>query len=316
MKQGSKLVVAAATFNRPKGLARLLAGLQGLTFGQDEPQIEVVIVDNSVDANARAAVEATAATYRWPLHYAHQDQRGIAHTRNRALEAGLERGADWFAFIDDDEYPDPLWLDRMIAMARQTGADVVVGAVKADFDAPPSDWMVTGGFFEIDRYAEGTVLDFGNTSNVLFDMRFVREHGLRFDLAFGLTGGEDTYFFEHVQAAGGRIVFCKSGIVYEQIVPHRATLPWLIQRWRRSGNTDGRIVMRFKPGLRARVVEVFGGGLVRLCVGGGLALLKSPLALMGKGHVPAEHLRVASRGLGFMMSAFGRDIEEYRSLNR
>jgi glycosyltransferase involved in cell wall biosynthesis len=310
------LIVAAATFNRPQGLTLLLDRLEGLEFSGSKPPIEVVIVDNSPEGSARQLVEARRASYRWPLSYAHERQRGIAQARNRALDEAATRDAAWLAFIDDDEYPDPSWLDRMTRMASETGATAVVGALLPDFEQPPPRWIEKGGFLAIRKYAEGQRLDFGNTSNVLFDFRFAQRHGIRFDLSFALTGGEDTLFFEDMQRHGGTIVFCRSGVVHETIVPDRARLGWLVRRWIRSGNTDGRIVMRGDPGLRARAVTVFGGGLVRMAVGGGLAALTAPLILLGRGQVPAEHLRVASRGAGFAMSALGSTIEEYRVVKR
>jgi glycosyltransferase involved in cell wall biosynthesis len=316
LRTQARLLIAAATFNRPAGLKLLLDHIETLVFDGPMPAISMVIVDNSIDGNARTAVEARAQGFRFPLFYSHQTERGIAQARNRALDVAVEHDVDWMAFIDDDEYPDPHWLARMMAIATETQATVVVGAVRGEFEAPPADWMIKGGFYSIERYAEGAELDFGNTSNVLFDFRFARQHGLRFDLAFALTGGEDTLFFHDALARGGRIVFCRSGIVYETIVPHRARFDWLVKRWTRSGNTDGRILMRSRPSLTTRWGAVLGGGAVRFAIGGGLALLTAPLALVGRAHVPVEHIRVASRGLGFMMSAFGSTIEEYRIMNR
>ncbi len=310
------LIIAAATFNRPQGLALLLDRLEALEFTGPEPRIDVVIVDNSPDGGARTQVHARAEAFRWPLIYAHETQRGIAQARNRALDEAAARSASWMAFIDDDEYPEPHWIDRMTRMAADTGATAVVGALLPDFDRPPPKWIEEGGFLAIRKYAEGQRLEFGNTSNVLFDFGFAQRNGLRFDLAFALTGGEDTLFFEDMQRRGGTIVFCRSGVVHETIVPDRARLGWLVRRWIRSGNTDGRIVMRGNPGPGARWMTVLGGGLVRTGVGGGLAALTAPLALLGRGHVPAEHLRVASRGVGFVMSALGSTIEEYRVVKR
>lgn len=311
-----RTVVAAATFNRPAGLERLLDGLEALSFTGDAPELSILIVDNSPEANARQLVEERATTYRWRLVYAHQPERGIAQVRNLALDRASELGADRMAFIDDDEWPAPDWLDRMTRLADETGATVVLGAVQGEFEGEHRRWMRDGGFFDITRYEEGAELDFGNTSNVLFDLSFIRRHGIRFDLRFALTGGEDTLFFEEVQAKGGTIRFCRSGIVFETIVPSRSRAGWLVKRWCRTGNTDGRIILHKRPGVATRVFEVFGGGATRFAVGAGLLVLKSPLVLVGKAHVPAEHLRVASRGVGYMMSAFGRAIEEYRVMNR
>lgn len=313
-----RLVIAAATFNRPQGLMRLLDGIGALRFSPQTalPTIEVVIVDNSVDGNARAAVEGRAAGYRFPLHYAHARERGIAQARNRALDEASARGADWLAFIDDDEAPHPDWLDRMLAVAAAHEAEIVVGALLPEFVTPPPAWLERGGFLAINAHQDGEPIPIGNTSNVLFDLAFANRHGVRFDLAFALTGGEDTLFFDELVRHGATMVFCRSGVVYETIAPVRNTLGWNASRWVRSGNTDGRIVMLRRPGRGARFGTVLGGGLARLAIGGGRALVSSPLAAFGRPEVPAEELRIACRGIGFIRAAFGNVIEEYRTHER
>jgi hypothetical protein len=100
------------------------------------------------------------------------------------------------------------------------------------------------------------------------------------------------------------------------MAPQRRTLRWLTQRWARSGNSDARILMRRVPGARTRFGKVLCGGLARLAAGGALMTATGPLALLGRGHVPAEHLRIACRGVGFLGAAFGSIIEEYRHHDR
>jgi glycosyltransferase involved in cell wall biosynthesis len=310
------IVVATLTYNRPAGLARLLDRLEHLAFAGEAPALAVVVVDNSADGNARAAVSARAAGYRFPLHYAHAAERGIAQARNRALAEATRLGARRLAFIDDDEYPEPGWLDAMLRVADETGAEVVVGALLPDFDTPPPAWLDRGGFLAIAAHGDGAAVPVGNTSNVLFDLAFANRHQVRFDTRFALTGGEDTLFFDDLKRCGARLVFCRSGVVHETIAPQRRTLRWNARRWTRSGNTDGRIVMRRDPGPASRWGRVLVGGLVRLGVGAALTAATAPLALVGRGHVPAEHLRVACRGLGFLRAASGSVIEEYRTHDR
>ncbi len=106
------LAVCALTYRRPEGLARLLDGLAGLAFSGEPPELRIIIVDNDPDRSARAFCDERARSFPWPLEYRHEPTPGIAPARNAALEAA--RGADWIAFIDDDEVPEQAWLDSLI----------------------------------------------------------------------------------------------------------------------------------------------------------------------------------------------------------
>lgn len=307
-----RIVVAAATYNRPDGLARLLDRLEALQLPEPAPHVEVVIVDNSADGNAAHAVTTRACGYRFALDYAHETARGIAQARNRALAEATKRDAEWLAFIDDDEFPEPDWLAEMLRVARESGAEIVVGALLPDFEETPPAWLKRGGFLAIDQFADGEPVPVGNTSNVLFDLAFANRHRVRFDLAFALTGGEDTLFFDELTRCGAKMVFCRSGVVHETIAPVRNTLAWNARRWIRSGNTDGRIAMIRRPGARSRFLTVLCGGIARLAIGGFRAGATSPLIFLGRPEVPAEQVRIACRGVGFIRAAAGSVIEEYR----
>ncbi|MEM8664395.1 MAG: glycosyltransferase [Pseudomonadota bacterium] len=313
-----RVTVAALTYNRPQGLKRLLDHLEKLDLGAAEAEtaVDVVIVDNSVEGNAAEAVLKRAETYRFPLHYAHETERGIAQARNLALQEASRRGGHRLAFIDDDEYPEPLWLARMMRIADETRAEIVVGALVPDFEVPPPLWLVRGEFLAIDALDDGAPVPVGNTSNVLFDVAFANRNDVRFDPSFALTGGEDTLFFDEMVRAGAKMVFCRTGVVHETIAPVRNTLLWNARRWMRSGNTDGRIAMRRSPGAASRLLTAFCGGMARLLIGGGRAALTAPMAAFGRPEVPAGELRIACRGAGFVRAAFGSVIEEYRTHER
>ena len=79
--------------------------------------------------------------------------------------------------------------------------------------------------------------------------------GRRFALALGQSGGEDTHFFSHLHAAGGRIVFAEDAMLSEPVPENRASFLWLAKRRFRSGQTHGRLLADRKPGIR-RVGQV------------------------------------------------------------
>ena len=53
--------------------------------------------------------------------------------RNAALDN--RRNADYVCFIDDDEVPDPRWLDELIRVQAEYDADVVTGPVLSSVSA-------------------------------------------------------------------------------------------------------------------------------------------------------------------------------------
>jgi hypothetical protein len=67
---------------------------------------------------------------------------------------------------------------------------------------------------------------------------------LRFDLALGRSGGEDTDFFARLHQAGGSIEYAPEAWVEEPVPQARARFEWLARRRFRMGQTHGRLVAR------------------------------------------------------------------------
>jgi GT2 family glycosyltransferase len=131
--------VCIATCRRPRGLARLLGALAQLRLPDPAPELRAVVVDNDREASARAVCDAALDALPFPLVYAIEKRRGIPQARNAALALSL-RGADFAAFLDDDEVPEPDWLAELLAAQAASGADAVVGPVVRAFEAPVPQW--------------------------------------------------------------------------------------------------------------------------------------------------------------------------------
>jgi len=67
-------------------------------------------VDNAPKGEASAVSDGHRASLPVALHFAEQRLLGISFARNRAVTEALGRGADFDAFIDDDDVPDVDWL--------------------------------------------------------------------------------------------------------------------------------------------------------------------------------------------------------------
>lgn len=194
--------------------------------------VAVTVIDNDDTDSARRTVEG--ATLSMPLAYIHAPGRNISIARNAGLDAA---SGDYVAFVDDDETVSPNWLQKLWHMAQQEGADVVFGAVQSIYPDTSESWLIEGDYHSTKPPAEGEAVTTGCTANVLIRRACPAVQGLRFDLALGRSGGEDTVYFRRIYQKGGRLRFAADAVVFEKVVPARLSLPWLVQRKFRSGQS-------------------------------------------------------------------------------
>src|SRR5262249_36658331 len=144
---------------------------------------------------------------------------------------------DFLAFIDDDETVSKEWLTELLAVALQSGADAVLGPVRAVYSNEAPGWMRKGDFHSITPIWVKGEIRTGYTCNVLLRRASPRVAGRRFNLARGQTGGEDTEYFTHLHRAGGTIAFAPKAVVHEIVPSNRARFSWLTKRRFRAGQT-------------------------------------------------------------------------------
>jgi glycosyltransferase involved in cell wall biosynthesis len=305
----SRIAVCVTTYKRPAGLKRLLDGLSHLTFSTPPPDITVVVVDNDEHQSAKPVVDKLSTDYRWPLVYQPEPQRGITYGRNKALQIAKPL-SDAIAFIDDDESPEPQWLDRLIQTQQRTNADAVTGPVVPEFDQPPPDWIVKGQFFDAPKRRTGTIIPYAYTGNVLFKTNLLHaDPTLEFDHRCALMGGEDRHFFQKLHRAGRKIVWCDNAIVREWNPPQRATPSWLIRRMYRTGNaaTFVELDLRARPWVVEAAPILAKGAFWFLCG----ALLTLVGCVLGK-NVFVRGRQFTMFGIGRWAGLFGLRYEEYR----
>jgi glycosyltransferase involved in cell wall biosynthesis len=301
-----RVIIAALTYRRPDDLSELLPLLVAQAEEADQPTT-VLIVDNDPAAGAKEQVES----FGHDIRYAHAPEPGIAAARNVALEHAADQ--DVLVFIDDDERPVPQWLSLLLAEWRRTRPAAVIGPVVSEFAARPDAWVEAGRFFDRRRLPTGTEITVAATNNLLLDLAFVRQHGLRFDLRFGLTGGSDTLFTRQLHRAGGRMIWCDEAVVTDVVPAKRVTRQWVLQRAFRSGNSwaTTSVVLAgagagAKLSTRARVV---GQGVPRVI--GGAARLAAG-ALLRRLDLRARGMRTIARGAGMISGSVGLAYMEYK----
>jgi GT2 family glycosyltransferase len=236
------------TFRRHEQLATLLAAIGRLRFSRVErPDVDVVVVNNDVETGVGEVLEAARATLWFPLHGLDEPQRGIPQARNRGVRHAFALGADCVALLDDDEWPEPDWLDHLLDGARQTGADLIQGRVVPEFLHPPPAWALAWATFDVGRdessMTTGQSLGHASTNNLLIRREVFERVGF-FDEWWETQGGDDTEFTLRAARYGLRIAWWPAAIAHEWIPRTRTTLRWVLRRAFRSGNTYGLICRR------------------------------------------------------------------------
>lgn len=103
----------------------------------------VAVITPSLPSRGRLLLEAVASVLAqdYPAelvtHYVEKDvdSHGPAEVRNALARKATENGADWFAFLDDDDVLDPHHVSTLTRVGLESGADVVGSYCR--FDGPP-----------------------------------------------------------------------------------------------------------------------------------------------------------------------------------
>jgi succinoglycan biosynthesis protein ExoM len=299
-----KIVICVCTRGRPilfrACLDSLTSVIHPIGYG-----VDILVIDNNdaKDVVVSDACRSVGARYR------HEPEAGLSAARNAGLTTALVMGADWIAFIDDDEVADRLWLVRFME-ALNTYAyavpaspcvhcgkphaepirlvDAVHGTIRYAYPPESAMWRRRapwGSWGDVD----GKDLDCAGTGNVIFRASIVREHGLRFDAAHNASGQEDTEFFRQFHAVGGRIILSTLAVVTETVTADRLTLAG---HWRKAyRNGHYKVAGKHR---RRRATRRIVGGVLKIAV--------SPLLLVGGWTLP---MKTALSGLLNISEAAG-----------
>lgn len=299
------VVVAVPTFKRPQMLERLLGALEKL---ETRAQVCVIVGDNDGENHQGFDLcEALKPHYRWPLTAIIVSERGISQNRNALAEAALAKpDTQFIAMLDDDEWPDPHWLDAFLDVQAETGADALHGAVLRAYDETRADWAKDWDGMGDLRGTTGPVAMIEGTGNVIMTRGCFDDLPRPwFDPGFALTGGEDRDFFFRLKQLGKTFAWADAAKVQATVPVTRASLGWALKRAYRVGNSDMRVFLKYRPAWPARTRE-----LAKIAG----AILLFPVLFVILGAIPnrrGEPLRKLARAAGKTAALFGRYYNEY-----
>jgi hypothetical protein len=292
-------------------LGQLLESLSKLEFKLcPDTAWTVVVVDNDYTGSARGVAESYS-TVLPGLVYDLEPEQNISLARNKTIAIAKDLDCSLVAFVDDDEFVDPDWLDNLLFTLEVYKADIVRGPVFPVFVDPVPDWIVKGGFFEREKHHKtGEILRWGATNNVLIKREFLDRLEGPFDINFGLTGGEDSHLFERLYRMGACMVWSNEAVVRENTPGSRTNLKWILTHAYSFGSmlaSCDRALEKPKSWLVTRLIK----GTGRILQGSVLLL---PSLLLGYASA-AKSLTYIARGAGMLTGIFGYKLEEYKRVH-
>jgi glycosyltransferase involved in cell wall biosynthesis len=181
--------------------AYLEVTLDSLRRQRTETPHELLVVDDgATDATPEVAERLGARLI------GHGEPRGLNAARNTGLR---EAGAELVAFVDDDVFVPPGWLDALVeGAARHPDADAFGGPIRARFEghAPRGCGREDPPITTLDLGTADTEAEMVWGANFAVRRGAVERIG-EFDESFDRGHGDEEEWLLRLRAAGGRVVY-------------------------------------------------------------------------------------------------------------
>lgn len=212
--------------------------------------LEIVVVDDSRTRAAQTLLCCSDERDRVRVVISASQNISVARNTGMAHAQG-----DFIAFIDDDEVPDVNWLNNLVQLADSSGADAVQGTVIGIYPSDSPGWAVKLRPFDKSYGQAGARIKVGSTCNLLLRRSSMVTRAMKFNAAYGRSGGEDTDLCYRLTASGGVIVCSPDAVVYENVPRARLGLRHLVRRYARGGHTYACVVLA-RQGFLRRAGEI------------------------------------------------------------
>lgn len=284
--------IVVACYDRMGLLERTLKACMAQTGMPVDATWEIVVADNHPRRLATAVVSRLQADSPVALRHIPAGERNIAHARNCGIAAAK---GSFIAFVDDDEAPDPDWLQAHLGCLNRTGADASFGPkypVFAGGTAP--EWDPTGRSYTTDfhmpqdaeihplRWFPPQARGLG-TGNSMMRRATCLAGKPPFDEEFGRCGGEDTLLLLGLAQQGRRFVWCADARVREFNEASRMTFSYMCKRMQRSSRHSAMVRLEISQHRTTTRLGIYGVALAQMAVYGSLWLLRRK---------PADYLQI------------------------
>lgn len=243
MSSSSKLdiTVVLCTYNRCADLAGALESIAQSAMPESATW-EVLVVDNNSTDQTANIVQEFICRYPERFRYLFEPQPGKSYALNAGIAAAQ---GSVLAFVDDDISVEPTWLWRLTGalLDGEEWAGVGGRTLPAEKFTPPA-WLPTTGihnwipvvfpYFDLgDQQIELNCAPYG--TNMAFRKSVFQKHGgFRIDLGPSPQSqirNEDTELGRRLLAAGERLRYEPSAVVYHPVPQGRVTQEYFFAWW-------------------------------------------------------------------------------------
>lgn len=182
------VTIGVCTYKRPEGIAKCL---RSLIDQQTSVPFDIVVTENEPAQGSKAVIEQIADEAKEKgieIRYYCEPEPNISIARNRCV---AECRGEFLAFIDDDEWAEPDWLEKLVEVQREYDADVVHGTVISEYEPGFPDYLKDIRNFQ-HMFHEGQKLESAATNSALYRIALLKKREYPFNLDYGITSGEDS----------------------------------------------------------------------------------------------------------------------------
>jgi glycosyltransferase involved in cell wall biosynthesis len=225
-----RITVILCTYNRAGSLAKALESVAASKLPASV-NWEVLVVDNNSSDQTRQVVEDFPQRYPGRFRYLFEPQQGLCNARNAGI---LNARGEILAFMDDDVTVEPTWLQNLTAALHEGQWAGAGGRTLPSLTCPLPSWLSIKEPYNLGG-ALGALYDIGEEpvelyrapygTNMAFRKSvFEKYGGFRTNLGRcgdSMLSNEDTEFGRRLMAAGERLRYEPSAIVYHEVPKER-----------------------------------------------------------------------------------------------
>lgn len=259
-----KFSIIIPTINRSVSLNIAINSL--LTLNASPQDYEILIVDNASTDNTKAVSEAAIESNRdRQMKYYYEPVPGLLSGRHRGA---FESRQEILVYVDDDIEADPEWLSAIAEAFEDPEVHLVGGKNLPKYESTPPDWLDAFWYRDgsISQCFYLSIVDLGDQiaeidplyvwglnlairRRTLFELGGFNPDGVP-KTFIRYRGDGDTGLAWKVKAAGYKVIYQPTALVYHLVPNQRLTIDYFVERMFSAGVSDSYTTIRRNGGIK------------------------------------------------------------------